>query len=964
MADLCLRAAPVPEPTKPWRPGKAPRLTQVLRVHAGPDGRALRAVRLFYEESTPYGADVAVFDGSEAEALAWAARQALPGYAGQAVVPAVLAPAAFGKRVLRSWWAGTAPVVFDAWSTFGPLAQHVRRSAGGLSVDLVGGGAPSRKRPGRWADNHERPRVLLEGRDGGPGVFVEVQAPLKAKGCKGRRHGAPVVQLDVLGLALGACEPLPTTGALPEASPEAMCHAFGIKWPQLDDPLDQLLAEALALSDLYDATLVELADVAPGLAPQEVWSAGSVMRAALRRAGMADPAVSTATLPGWVLGACAAAAHGGLADASLVGQLVPMALVDQNGTYPCDFSLLRLTPHLAAERFEHEMVPIGEVERLFAPPGFRERLDDRSWWANIGAVFVECEPHGERLPCQVGRGRGRRFRVAPLDLGGRTVWVHAADLIAPALDGALPLVRRAFRVVPAAAAPGLQPVRMPSGASCDLANDDWGLALLRERQIAEGIEDEALRGRRVPFAKSCAVSGGWGIFASEHSRRQKKPKGGKDFPAWSAFGPDGERFTSRSRLAQVPGPVTLWHLAAAVPAACRATVAILRHDVEAAGGTVAAVLTDAVAVVASPERRLVACPGGPHRLPDGTEAVLALSHEELRAILARFDAVLRPWGGPAWKEVAGSLTGESLGLVLGVNRVLLARQDDGELRLTRSCDFGLGDHYLDPTGSDAKLPDGHLRWCAELQEPLLRAMAEGAPLGLPPGLPTFADHPLVERHRVTNWRDLADLRYQLGDPDVPPGVYFGRVRVPGGGPRPVVLGLDHAPEDVEGWPWRLDGEPAGVAVLRGDGVLDYTRAVQMVVVPDVGAAFAAWLRVSDPTTTGPASGLRQLAPVRPERVVVVGKAPEDAEGHVASGEPHVFGAVRRCAGCGGALPPGSRRTRRFCCEGCRKASARGHARRGCQHCGEPLAAGASKTARFCSVRCRMAAHRAAKGGAR
>jgi hypothetical protein len=938
-------------------------LTQLLRVHTDDEGQFVRAVRLLRESGVLYGADVTDPGRPDGEVLAWAARQALPGYAGQEVVPAVLSPERWGRRLLRGWWdKGAAPVVFGALATFGPLAVHTRQGGGGLSLDLVGGGAPSKKQPGRWADNFQRPRILLQPKGDGVGAFVDLQAPWGAKGKPSRRHGAPVVQLDVLGTALGAHDPLPTTGAVPEASPAAMCAAFGLKWPALDDPLDQLLAEALALADLYHAMAAELEEVAPGLAPQDAWSAGSVMRSALRQAGMADPAVSTAGLPGWLLGACASALHGGLGEADLVGVLVPMSLVDQNGTFPNDFSLLGLTRHLAAGRFEHEVVPTAEVKTLFAGAGCRDRLDDRAWWAGIGALFVEVEPHGERLPCQVGK----RFRVAPLELDGRTIWLHAADLVAPALDGAVPIVRRAFRVLPAGVAAGLRPVRLASGATCDLTTEDWGRALGQERQRAEALEDEALRARRVPFAKAGAVSGGWGIFAAESPRRQRRDRETKEYPSWAAYGPDGRRFTDRSRQAQVPSQVTLWHLAAAVPAACRATMAMLYHDVGTVlGGTVAALLTDAAAIVAAPKRELVACAGGPHRLPNGEEAVLALSHDELQHVLARFDALLRPWGGPVWKSVAGSLEGLNVGLVLGVNRVLLARQEAGQVRLTRSCDFSLGDHYLDPSGTEAKLPDGHLAWCAELQGPLLVAMAAGAPLSLPPGLPAWADRPLVERHRASTWGELSELRRHLGDPGVPPYAAYGRAKLRAGH-GPTVLGTAHNPGRWQQWPWCLDGVPVAVTVLGGDGLAEPGRAGPAVVVPDVAAAFTAWLREHDPTMAGPERGLRHPALVHPDRLVVIGKPPDDDEGHVAAGEPPVYGAVMRCAGCGGALPSasGTRRTRRWCSERCRKAQARGAARRGCQHCGALLPRNGPVTERFCSGRCRVAAWRAARRGAR
>ena len=81
--------------------------------------------------------------------------------------------------------------------------------------------------------------------------------------------------------------------------------------------------------------------------------------------------------------------------------------------------------------------------------------------------------------------------VAPLDLSGGAVPVHACHLIGPGLAGQLPRIVSAFRVVPVGIAPDLEPLRLPSGATVDLTTGDYGQALIEERQRAEAIEGPA-----------------------------------------------------------------------------------------------------------------------------------------------------------------------------------------------------------------------------------------------------------------------------------------------------------------------------------------------------------------------------------------------------------------------------------------------------------------------------------------
>jgi hypothetical protein len=279
-------------------------------------------------------------------------------------------------------------------------------------------------------------------------------------------------------------------------------------------------------------------------------------------------------------------------------------------------SLLGLTPHLSAESFEDVPADVAEVEALFRTDGLRTRLDDRAFYRSIGNLFVVVEPHGEAdLPCQREVGSGRyRFVVAPLDLSGGAVPVHACHLIGPGLADRLPRIVSAFRVEPIGTAPDMEPLRLPSGATVDLTTGDYGQALIEDRQKAEASGDPLVRDHGVALAKSFAVSGGWGVFArvdrqrptpveSVRTGQDGKERRVRTYPRTEtvlAYGMSGEELSIETERPDVPGPFTLWHVAAAIPAACTAEIALTRHDIEArCRGTVAVVATDSVAVPVS-----------------------------------------------------------------------------------------------------------------------------------------------------------------------------------------------------------------------------------------------------------------------------------------------------------------------------------------------------------------------------
>jgi hypothetical protein len=293
------------------------------------------------------------------------------------------------------------------------------------------------------------------------------------------------------------------------------------------------------------------------------------------------------------------------------------------------------------------------------------------------------------------------------------------------------------------------------------------------------------------------------------------------------------------------------------------------HDL---GISAAAVMTDAIAVA-------VGNPGP--------------SREELHSALCRFDALLCPDGGLAWKGEAGSLDAATIGLVLGLNKVLLGLLDDnGRFELVRSSDSGLGEHYLDPTGTGERLDDGRTGWSARLEAVLFLALLGGTPGGalrLPSELPAWVDHPALRPARASTLEDLQRLRHEIGDPSIGP---FARyvTTIEGG---PICLGTGRDPAAWPIWPWCHEGKASRLAVQLPEGELvTSVGSGPVFVVPTVREVFRDWLREHDVTVGGPERGLRHVLPVRshPALVEVVGRSGERA-GEIADDDPVSFGIL-------------------------------------------------------------------------
>src|SRR5262249_28322382 len=144
----------------------------------------------------------------------------------------------------------------------------------------------------------------------------------------------------------------------------------------------------------------------------------------------------------------------------------------------------------------------------------------------------------------------------------------------------------------------------------------------------------------------------------------------------------------------------------------RLLLGLLERLVEDAGGNYLMCDTDSMAIVSSEHGGLVPCVGGPHRLPDGREAVKALTWADVDRLAARLDA-LNPFDRSVVRErllkiedVNFDTTGqqrEVWGYAIAAKRYALFTRTDDDITIVKASGHGLGYLYRPKDGFNKTL---------------------------------------------------------------------------------------------------------------------------------------------------------------------------------------------------------------------------------------------------------------------
>jgi hypothetical protein len=343
-------------------------------------------------------------------------------------------------------------------------------------------------------------------------------------------------------------------------------------------------------------------------------------------------------IPPEIQGAAMEAFYAGRAETKVRKCEMPVVYLDYTSQYPSVFRLIRGQEIVIAESLTFEDCT-AEAQALLDRLTLSDLLE-RDLWLRL-RFFAQVIPDGEVLPVRApynGKtpniGFNRFIYDRPLFYSGLAL--AAAKILS---NGKSPKVVRAFRVVPHGIQPGVRPVMLRGEVAIEPLKDDLARKIVETRARVKKTNHPLAN-----FLKVMANGGMfYGLFAEvspEHEDEEVKVR---------VFTGD-ETFISTTRDIEKTGRWYCPLLASLITSGGHLLLAMAERLVQDAGGCHVFMDTDSIAVVSSESGGLIACPGGPHRLPDGREAVKALSwREALEKVVNPLDR-LHPYDRDAVKD--------------------------------------------------------------------------------------------------------------------------------------------------------------------------------------------------------------------------------------------------------------------------------------------------------------------------
>jgi hypothetical protein len=344
-------------------------------------------------------------------------------------------------------------------------------------------------------------------------------------------------------------------------------------------------------------------------------------------------------IPPEIQAAAMEAFYAGRAETKIRKCEMPVVYLDFTSQYPSVFQLLRAQEFLIAESLTFEECT-AEAQAFLG----RLTLDDlfeRYIWHEQLRFFAQVIPDGDILPVRAPYN-GKTLNIAFNHfIYNRPVFYAGPQLAAAKIlgNGKTPKVLKAFRVVPHGIQKDLKSVLLRGEVEIDPLKYDMARKVVETRyQVQESNRTLA------NFLKVMANGGMfYGLFAEVSPEREDEEIKVHVFTG-------DETFISTTRDVEKTGCRYCPILASQIVGGAHLLLAMAERVVRDAGGCHVLMDTDSIAVVSKEHGGFIPCPGGPHRMPDGREAIKALSWEEtLDKVVAPFDR-LHPYDRDAVKD--------------------------------------------------------------------------------------------------------------------------------------------------------------------------------------------------------------------------------------------------------------------------------------------------------------------------
>ncbi len=356
------------------------------------------------------------------------------------------------------------------------------------------------------------------------------------------------------------------------------------------------------------------------LPPYKAYSPASIGKAYLRAMGIEEPFTKFKNIRPRLHGIAMSAYFGGRAECRIRRWPVPVVPVDLTSEYPSVDALLGLWNILTAQRLD--IVDATKEVRKILKSVTLEQLFQPSFWKKLN-FYALVIPDWEVVPVRAVYGTsGGTCNIGLNELQWKQkLWLAGPDLLSAVLNGHIPKVFKAFRIVPRGKQRGLRPIKLRGEILVDPRKEDFFTRVIEYRkQNKHNFHLEY-------FLKILANSTSYGTYLELNPvkvERDKRPK-------IAVYSGELVKKQLAPDTIEQPGRFYFPLLGALITSGGRLLLAMIERCVRDAGGTYLCCDTDALTVVASKK-------GGIVQLPDGA-SIRALSWVEVDRIARRFDSL-------------------------------------------------------------------------------------------------------------------------------------------------------------------------------------------------------------------------------------------------------------------------------------------------------------------------------------